>query len=790
MLNVPHFLTSQCEICQSIQAFDWTTSALGSPASWHTSLCNQFDLILSAEFPMFIAWGQQLSLLYNNAYIPILGKRHPLAMGQPLKEIWSEVWDEVSPIIHSALTGKSSFFENMPLQIQRNGYLEQSWFTFSYSPARGDDGNIAGLFCVCTETTREVILARDRVKENERLKAFFKQAPGYIAVLQGPTHIFELVNDAYYEVVGSRELIGKPVREALPELEGQSYFELLDNVFATGEPFVGRGVSAIIRRGDTEKLEQRYLDFVQQPIFDNAGNVIGIFVEGSDVTDAVFAMAALQDSETRLLQLANTIPHLAWMANPDGYIHWYNDRWFQYTGTTIETMKGWGWQSVHDPEILPNVIKGWRQSLSSGEPWEVSFPLRSASGEYRIFATSAAPLRNAAGTIVQWFGTNTDVTDSLVARDKLQEANRRKDEFLAMLAHELRNPLSPIITAAELLNLTQSANAQVLNTAKIISRQATHVAKLVDDLLDMSRVTRGLITLRNDILELSGVLNEALEQIQSSAQAKHHTLQFQFDESPVFIQGDLTRLIQIFSNLLSNAVRYTPPSGLISLRTEIRNGKVFISVADNGDGIPETLAPHIFDLFTQGARTSDRSQGGLGLGLPLVKSLVELHAGKVTLFSEGAEKGSVFTVELPTVEVNVPPNTKLPSVAKQTLASTAHSLMVVDDNEDAAYMLSTLLQSIGHNVLVSHRAAEALETARKAPPAMLFLDIGLPDMDGYELAKRLKTINATASAVLVALTGYGQPEDKEKAFNAGFDYYLVKPVKLSDVLTLVEKLQP
>lgn len=782
-----YFPGNTSEMGSLMQNLDWSTSTLGSPNTWPHDLRAIVRVMLESKFPMFLAWGPELGFLYNDAYVDVLRDKHPAALGARFEEVWREIWPDVAPVVADALAGRASFFKDLPLLMNRKGYDEQTWFTFSYSPIRDEDGKVLGLYCACTETTDQVLAERHRVVENERLKSLFQQAPGYIAVLAEPSHIFEFANDSYYRIVGQRELIGKPYREALPELEGQGFYELLDQVFKTSKPYVGHSIPAKLQREAGQELVEVFVDFVFQPIFNVKGDVTGIFIEGSDVTQTVLAARKISASEEQLRQLANTIPNLAWMANPDGHIHWYNDRWYAYTGTTIEQMAGWGWESVHDPEMLPAVLKTWKTALATGTPWEMTFPLRSATGEFHTFYTRAAPLHDEAGQIVQWFGTNTDVTELKLAQDELKAASKRKDEFLAMLAHELRNPLAPINTAAELLNLVRLDETRIKQTAGIISRQVTHMTKLVDDLLDVSRVTRGLVTMRADILNINELVTEAVEQVQPQILEKNHHLTARVAEELSFVRGDRTRLIQVFANLLNNAARYTPSNGNIEVKVTAEQELLTVSVHDDGIGIAPSLTPHIFELFTQGERSSDRGQGGLGLGLALVKSLVELHTGSVSVSSPGHGQGSTFVVELPRVtETN---SSHALQAAGEALPSAEKSLslMVVDDNEDAAQMLSLLLETIGHQVWVAHNARDALVTAQQVAPDILFLDIGLPDMDGYELANRLRKLKETTSSLLVAVTGYGQPEDKTKALEAGFDIHLVKPIKLGAVLSLFEK---
>jgi two-component sensor histidine kinase len=277
------------EVGELLRSRDWSTSPLGPPAGWPQPLRTIVGLMLNSKFPMFLAWGEELGFLYNDAYVAVLGAKHPRALGRPFHEIWSEIWDDISPLIDGALAGESSWLEDMPLTMNRYGFDEPTWFTFSYSPAYGEDGTIAGMFCSCTETTRKVLAERENKAQRERLVRMFQQAPGFMAMLSGPDHVFELANAAYTDLVGPRDYIGRPVREVLPELEGQGLFEALDEAYATGEAFAARGLPVTLQRSASCAAEQHYLDFVYQPITGSDGSISGIFVEGYDVTERKIA---------------------------------------------------------------------------------------------------------------------------------------------------------------------------------------------------------------------------------------------------------------------------------------------------------------------------------------------------------------------------------------------------------------------------------------------------------------------------------------------------------------------
>jgi len=643
-----------------MRAHDWSTSPLGHPRSWPQALRTTVGLMLNSKFPMFVAWGPELGFLYNDSYVPVLGGKHPDALGRRFHEVWHEIWDDLHPLIVRALKGEATYMDRMPLRMKRHGYDEDTWFRFSYSPVRDEDGTVAGMYCACVETTSEVLAERYREQENQRLMTLFEQAPGILAVLRGPDHVFEITNASYLQLIGRRELIGKPAREALPEVAGQGFFELLDQVYQSGQPFVGHAVPVRVQREATGPLEERFVDFVYQPIHGPAGDVEGIFVEGSDVT--------------------------------------------------------------------------MRKRVE----------------------------------------------------DELRAANRQKDQFLAMLAHELRNPLAPIITAAQLLQRGSLDPERARHASDIIVRQAEHMTDLVNDLLDVSRVTRGLAEIEKEDLEVAAIVNGAIEQVKPLLDMKRHELKLDLPAQPLHVSGDRTRLVQVVSNILNNAAKYTPPAGRIRVRVTRDEGEAVIAVCDNGQGIEPQVLPYIFDLFTQAERTPDRSQGGLGIGLALVKSLVALHGGRVAAHSEGLNKGSEFVIRLPLLQAGQDQASEQQAVQAD---GGPVRVLVVDDNADAAQMLATLLEAHGHAVSVEFDGTGGLARALRERPEVMLLDIGLPDMDGHELARRLRASPDTANALLIALTGYGQSEDRERARQAGFDRHLVKPADLSELLRILAEVR-
>jgi signal transduction histidine kinase/ActR/RegA family two-component response regulator len=361
------------------------------------------------------------------------------------------------------------------------------------------------------------------------------------------------------------------------------------------------------------------------------------------------------------------------------------------------------------------------------------------------------------------------------AEERLQQASRRKDEFLAMLSHELRNPLAPILTAAQVLDKVAPNDARVSWVREVIERQVTHLAGLVDDLLDVSRIAQGKVVLNREAVELAKVLEHSLEIVRPMITAKRHALTVRYPDKPVWVFADFSRLSQTFNNVVHNAAKYTADGGKIELTVEVEHGTATVRVRDNGIGIDTQFLPHVFEVFTQGYRGLDRSQGGLGVGLAVVRRLVELHQGAVDISSEGPGRGTEVTIRLPCISQVVP---HAASESVPTTRAGAKRILVVDDNADAGESLAMFLRIEGHEVKAVTDAMLALSCIEVFAPQVAIIDIGLPGMNGYELATAIKSDSALRTPLLIALTGYGQSEDFARARDAGFDHHFVKPADL------------
>ncbi|HEV2605209.1 MAG TPA: PAS domain S-box protein [Microvirga sp.] len=416
------FLTHGGDAGALIRAHDWAATPLGPIETWPQSLRTTLSIVLNSRFPTYMGWGPDLLSFYNDAYRPILGTK-PEAMGRPFREVWAEAWAVVGPIARQALNGEASYHENLPITVDRHGYPEETWWTFCYSPIRDETGGVGGVLCTVYETTGQVRAERERQAEYERLQQLFQQAPGFMAVLRGPNHIFDSANASYLQLIGHRDVLGRTVREALPEVASQGFLELLDRVYSSGEPFVGHGMPVMLQREAGGALEQRLVDFVYQPIKDADGHVTGIFAEGIDVTERRLAEEAVREREDHYRHTVELNPQVTWTARPDGQLDYVNQRWESWTGTS-----GLGsiWCDALHPDDRGPTMEAWTHAFTTGEPYDSEHRVRTRAGSYRWVHSRARPRRNERGEIVKWYGTTEDIDE-------------RKQAEAALLANEARH---------------------------------------------------------------------------------------------------------------------------------------------------------------------------------------------------------------------------------------------------------------------------------------------------------------------------------------------------------------
>ena len=960
LLVLPHSETGAL-----LRATDWSSTPLGPIEGWPQSLRIAVGICLNSRFPMFVWWGGELINIYNDAYIPILGKRHPAAFGRPARQSWSEIWPVVGPQAEAVMQrGEATWNERVLLVMERHGYTEDTWFTWSYSPIPDERGGIGGLYCACTEDTPRVLLERERdallaQKETEyrRLAEVFAQSPAFLVVLRGPQHVFEFANERYYQLIGRRDLMGKPVRDALPEVAGQGFIEILDRVYATGEPFVGTRMRLKVRRHEQTSLEEAYVDFVYQPVRAADGTVVGILAHGVDMTDqhrveqrdqfllalddalrplvdpaAITATGArmlgehlqadrcayadveddedtfnligdynrgvpsivgryrftdfgaevlrlmredkpyvvhdvdthqpgigdltyyrqtriqavicvplhkagrfvggmavhqavprvwlpeeielvqtvasrcwesiararitrtLRESEARFRQLADAMPQIVFAATADGHVDYFNRQWYEYTGLAPGTTGFQHWQHVHTEEGLRRTAERWAEAVRTGTPYEIEYALRRHDGEYRWHLGRALPIRDEHGNIVRWFGTNTDIHErkqfeqSLQhARAEAERASRMKDEFLATLSHELRTPLNAILGWAQILKVKAALPADLAEGVEVIERNARAQGTIIADLLDMSAIISGKVRLDLEQVDAVAIVRGAVETARPAAAAKQIRLEMDIAPGPPLL-ADANRVQQVLWNLLSNAIKFTPGGGRIRVDSARERDSFVVRVSDNGEGIDPTFLPHLFDRFRQADASITRRHAGLGLGLSIVKQLVELHGGSIEAESAGLGQGATFTVRLPQQAVRrETPTTQAKPAPALDAEIAGLQILVVDDDLDARNLVKRILEDCSASVTTAGSAAEAEQLVRRSRFDVLVSDIGMPEADGHMLLRKLRSLGPERGGDIpaIALSAYARAEDRVQAVRAGFQMHLAKPVEPAELIAMV-----
>jgi signal transduction histidine kinase len=629
---------------------------------------------------------------------------------------------------------------------------------------------------------------RQHRQERERLFALFEEAPTYMSVLEGPELRVVMVN--------------RRVREEFPGFLGHTMRELyaddspvivaIERVYATGVPETARALP--VGRASSERLYTRSY----APLRDERGRVHGILAVGYEVTEEVRAQQLRRESERRdqreLHRLAAILEEAPVMIS---VLEGPELRVVMMNRLTRQAVAGRHRMGLSLAEAFPPdnpTVLAARRAYQTGVPQTFEVTSRDVEGFVgRFYSQTVVPVRDEEGAITRIVTLALDLTEHRRAREVLEaqardletarqvavEASRARDQFLAMLGHELRNPLAPMLITLELMRVQGQDSAEV----ELLERQVRHLVRLVDDLLDVSRIDRGRVELRRRDLDLSVVVQRALEMTRPLLDKRQQSISL--DLAPATVHADPDRLAQVVANLITNAAKYSDLGSPIRIRTERCEGVARISVADDGVGIAPEMIARVFDAFVQQAQNLARSDGGLGLGLSIVKGLVEAHGGTVCAHSAGPGQGSTFVIELPAVDgPGVRAEVGRPHDRLHPLLE-AKRILVVDDNRDAAQALRKVLEAMGQIVLVAYDGPSALQEAAAFEPQIGLLDIGLPGMDGYQLAAALRAVHALR---LFAVTGYGQPRDVERSRAAGFEEHLVKPVDLEQLAGLLRRL--
>ena len=619
--------------------------------------------MLESPFPIALWCGPSLTLIYNEGYGAVLGSKHPSALGRPGHEVWKEIWPTIEVMFRQGADARTTYAENARFEMDRvDGTLGEAWFTYAVSPIRDESGEVVAFLNPATETTSRVMVERELERAREtaeraerRIHEVFAQAPAFLAVLRGPEHRFEFANEAYRRLVGNRSIIDQPVADALPEVREQGFIDLLDDVYSTGSPFVGRAIPVMLERVHGEPPQQVYVDFVYQPLTGADGSIEGIVAHGSDVTDAVTARTVIEENASQYRFLADSIPVQVWTATTDGLLDYVNLRAETYFGASASALIGTGWQSFVHREDLELAGARWAHALSTGAPYEVEFRLRGAEGEYRWHLARGTAQRSTDGELLRWFGTNTDIEESKRNEAELQrltreatEANRAKSDFLAAMSHELRTPLNAIGGYAQLIEMGVRGpvtDAMVEDLRKI-QRSKEHLNTLVGGVLAFAKGGAGRLELRTRAVPLGALLRSVLDMIAPQLAERSLNLAPVQAVDDIVLHADEDKSRQILLNVLANALKFTPVGGNISVSATAAGGMGRISVRDTGIGVPPDQLEAIFEPFVQAGSALQSRDGGVGLGLAISRQLARAMSGDLSVESV-VGGGSTFTLELP-----------------------------------------------------------------------------------------------------------------------------------------------
>jgi PAS domain S-box-containing protein len=916
-----------------LRSHDWSTSPLGSPATWPEGLKVPLRMMLLSRFEMWLGWGPDLAFFYNDAYIPTLGIKHPASPAQPIRKVWPEIYGTLESRFNTVMRdGVATWDKALLLYLERSGYPEETYHTFSYSPLKGDTGAVEGLMCVVTEETERVISERrldtlhalatallpvgtreelldgvrsaltsntrdfpfslirlfdgvddddainwpfadvlhtgerlrtplagllddppcgawdkpptealivpitrggqtapvgalvlglnpyrpfdseiegfaelvagqvagalatvdarlGEAQEMARLRDLFEQSPSFVAILRGPNHRFELVNPGYMQLIGHRDLAGMDVRDALPEIEGQGFFELLDQVYATGEPFVGQSVQASLQRTPGAPLERRFLDFVYQPMRDADGAVSGVFVEGIDVTSAHAAIAAQRESEAQFRTLAEAMPDHVWAARPDGHLDWFNSGVYDYSGAQPGDLDGAGWGAMVHPADLPAAGVRWAEAVASGDTYETEFRLKRRDGVYRWHIARAVPLRNDDGEITRWIGTNTDIEDQKATARALadlnvtleQQVQERTGELMAAeealrqsqkmeavgqltggIAHDFNNLLAGITGSLDLMQTRigqgrLDAIPRYMDAAQGAARRA---AALTQRLLAFSR-RQQLSPVATDVNRLVAGLEDLVRRTVGPAV-----------EMEVVGAGGLwstlvdpNQLENAILNLCINARDAMPDGGRLTIETankwlderparerELTPGQyVSICVTDTGTGMAPDVIARAFDPFF----TTKPLGQGTGLGLSMIYGFVRQSGGQVRIYSEvGA--GTTMCLYLPRHAGDAADVVQAGRVSAADHGGHGETVLVVDDEPTVRMLIVDVLEEAGYQAREAVDGPSALRVLESdARIDLLITDVGLPGgLNGRQLADAGRALRTGLKVLFI--TGYAE----------------------------------
>jgi PAS domain S-box-containing protein len=727
----------------------------------------------------------------------LTGWTNEQAAGLPLSQVFNIVNESTrlpveNPAKRALKDGVIVGLANHTVLIARDG--SERPIDDSAAPVRGADDTVTGSVLVFRDITARRRAERQLREQDEQFRRTLSEV-AIPTLLHADDDQILLVNKAWTEGSGYQHEDIPTINDWTARAYGEHHTvaeDYIDTLFQS-DVRVDNGEWEIT----TASGEKRLWHFFATPVGQDSSGRRLIVSNAIDVTEQRRAEHALRESEARLrmAQRVSRIGTFEWNIKT-GANMWTPDLEAMYglpPGGFAGTQKTWE-ELVH-PDDRQQAMRAVGEALANGDfdaEWRVVWP----DGSVHWIAGRASVFKDDDGTPQRLLGVNIDITERKRDEEELRrlaaelsEADRRKDEFLATLAHELRNPLAPIRTGLQILQRSQRDGADVDQVRDMMARQTDQLVRLVDDLMDVSRITRGSLELRKDRVELETVLHMAVETARPIIESGGHQLTVTLPPTPVFVEADMTRLGQVFANLLNNAAKYSEPGGHIRVTVERRDGDLLIRIKDNGIGIPPHMLPTIFDMFAQVDRTLERTQGGLGIGLTLAQRLAVMHGGALEAYSDGLGHGSEFVVRLPAALAVVPDGAALESNDTR-YSPVARRVLVADDNEDSVRMMAMLLGGLGHDVRTAANGLQAVREADEFEPDVVILDIGMPRLNGYEACRRIRALPGLENAVMIALSGWGQEEDKRRSEEAGFHYHVVKPVDPSALMQLLSQLKP
>jgi PAS domain S-box-containing protein len=606
------------------------------------TVSENFEYFLNQAFsPFAILKGREMQFIFaNSAYTTLMNGRQlvgktledaiPEIKGQPFLTLLQNVFDTGVPY-HATEIAATALFDG-------GHNLTTKYFNLSYTPYKNRQGIIEGVLAAGFDVTEQVEL---KIKEdsqilNSQTYNLFMQAPVGFSLITGDNHILQLANSKSLLMAGKREdIIGKSISEIIPGAEQQGYIDLLNRVMQNGETIHLKENPVTFTKDGSE--ETMYVNLVYQPYFEGK-DINGVLSISTNVTELVLARKESELLRNKFETIANNIPNLAWIANADGWITWYNKRWYEYTGTTPEQMEGWGWTMVHDPETLPSVLENWHSSINTGQPFEMVFPIKGADTIFRPFLTRVIPIRNQDGVIMRWFGTNTDIS-------KQKETERLKDTFLSIANHELKTPLTTVKAYGQMAErmLKSKSDLQTLGIIGKMNNQVNRLTRLIDDLLDSEKILKGQLKFAEEFFDFNALLIDVVDDLQK-IYVTHLIKKNLTNTAQIF--GDKDKLSQVINNLISNSIKYSPNADRINVTTQLQKNSIQLSIQDFGIGISKEDQKHIFDQFYRVAGENQSTFKGLGVGLFICSDIIKKHGGKLWVESIQNE-GSTFHISLP-----------------------------------------------------------------------------------------------------------------------------------------------